>query len=637
MRALSRLFGALLLLPALAAPALAAEAITDFQSQTVLQTDGSVDVTETIAVEAEGNQIRHGIFRNVFTVLRNADGSKFYTDFKVRSVTQDGHPEPFTVEGIPNGEQIRIGSADSYVETGPHTYVIHYSMSRQARFFPDHDELFWNITGNFWDFPILKASATITLPQGADISRMVAYTGPVGSTAQDATAQKTAPNVATFTANNELRPGDGLTIAVAFQKGIVAPPSGGTAGANWISDHREQVAPILLLLIVAAYNFWAWTRVGRDPKEGTIIPLFHPPEGVSPAETQWIHRMGFEGSGWNALTANLFDLGVKKLVTIDNRGGTLHVQGTGAKPDAPLPPDEQELYDYFGGNASRAVDKSTGVALNSRRVSMLGAITRPNRGKFFNGNGGYIFGGVALTIIAMLLMVWLDVLDPGWLIAAIVVGVVIAVVVGMIRGTVKGNSIFGIGFGIVWVALFAGNGLVALGHAASGSFPINPPALASISMALVTAFFGLIMRAPTAAGRAVMDKIDGFLMYLNTAEKNRLNLTGEPPLTIQRFEAILPFAIALGVEKPWSDKFNAALAAGQVPDATGAYHAPLWYSGGNFSDARSFSSNIAAATSAMSAAMASSVPSQSSSSGFSGGGGGGGSGGGGGGGGGGGW
>ena len=88
MRALSRLFGALLLLPALAAPALAAEAITDFQSQTVLQTDGSVDVTETIAVEAEGNQIRHGIFRNVFTVLRNADGSKFYTDFKVRSVTQ---------------------------------------------------------------------------------------------------------------------------------------------------------------------------------------------------------------------------------------------------------------------------------------------------------------------------------------------------------------------------------------------------------------------------------------------------------------------------------------------------------------------------------------------------------------------
>jgi uncharacterized membrane protein len=96
----------------------------------------------------------------------------------------------------------------------------------------------------------------------------------------------------------------------------------------------------------------------------------------------------------------------------------------------------------------------------------------------------------------------------------------------------------------------------------------------------------------------------------------------------------LPLAIALGVEKLWTDKFNAALAAGMVPDATGAYFGPAWYTGGNFSDSRSLSNNIAAISSGMAAAMASAVPAQSSSSGF---GGGGSSGGGGGGGGGGGW
>ena len=126
-------------------------------------------------------------------------------------------------------------------------------------------------------------------------------------------------------------------------------------------------------------------------------------------------------------------------------------------------------------------------------------------------------------------------------------------------------------------------------------------------------------------------------MYLNTAEKHRLNLAGEPPLTVSRFEAILPFAIALGVERPWTDKFNAALAAGQVAGTTAGLYSPLWYSGGNF-DSRTLSSSMTAIATGMSAAMASAVPQSSSSSGFSGGGGGGGSsGGGGGGGGGGGW
>jgi uncharacterized membrane protein len=136
-----------------------------------------------------------------------------------------------------------------------------------------------------------------------------------------------------------------------------------------------------------------------------------------------------------------------------------------------------------------------------------------------------------------------------------------------------------------------------------------------------------------------MDQLDGFKMYLETAEKNRLNMTGEPPMTIERFERILPFAIALGVEKPWSEHFEGELARNAVADARGDYQ-PTWYSGRSWSSSSGgFSKTVSTVATGMSAAMIAAQPVSSSSSGFSSGGGGGGgsSGGGGGGGGGGGW
>jgi uncharacterized membrane protein len=111
----------------------------------------------------------------------------------------------------------------------------------------------------------------------------------------------------------------------------------------------------------------------------------------------------------------------------------------------------------------------------------------------------------------------------------------------------------------------------------------------------------------------------------------------EPPMTVERFEKILPYAIALGVEKPWSEHFESELARNAVSDVSSTGYNPYWYSGGSrgFSPG-SISNTVSAATTGMAAAMIAAQPVQASSSGSSGGGGGF-SGGGGGGGGGGGW
>ena len=627
---LVRLTATVLALLCLALPAAAREEISSFESNTVLRVDGSVDVTEQIDVNAEGDQIRHGIYRDVFVVLTNPDGSKLRSSLGVVGVTLDGQPAAYSTEGITNSVRIKIGDADTVIDPGAHRYVIHYTMTRMARFFADHDELYWNATGNYWNFPIVRAAVTVTLPAGATISQVKAYTGRPGSLEQAATASTSGDNLAVFRSTRELAPGEGMSVVVGFPTGIVKPSA---STGDWLSDHRDTLVPAFGALLVLVYNFLAWNAVGRDPKKGTIIPLFHPPESASPALAHWVHQMGWKQNGWTAFTASIFDLGVKGLVTVDNADKKLTVTTTGQQPATPLPAEEQTLYDYFDSQGKLTVDKSNGPALDKKRAAMIAAVAPPNKGKYFNTNFGYVLLGIALAAIVLWIMTWLDVLDAGWLLAAVVIGGVLGVLTLVFRNG-GGGSPIGLIFGLIIAVIFGANAIGAIGKIAFAHIETNTPAIAAGSIVLITVVFALLMRAPTVAGRKLMDQIDGFIMYLNTAEKNRLNLVGEPPMTVKRFEAVLPFAIALGVEKPWSDKFNAALAANAVSDAQGGVYMPLWYSGTNFSS-NNFSSNIAAISTGMSAAMMAAQPAQSSSSGFSSGGGG--SGGGGGGGGGGGW
>ncbi|MDB5562309.1 MAG: putative rane protein precursor [Hyphomicrobiales bacterium] len=631
MRFLPRFLAGLLVLLALAVPAAAEEQIRAFSSNVVVGTDSSVDVTETIDVNAEGYKIKHGIFRDIPLVLLNPDNSKLHSNLNVISVTRDGQPEPYTTEGITNGVRIKIGDGDVNLDYRTYRYIIRYTMTRMARRFPDHDELFWNATGNYWDFPILSAVSTVTLPDGAVISQLKAYTGRFGSLEQAATVQKTSERSALFRATRTLGPGEGMTVAVAFQPGILAEPSTYQKALYWLSDRREILVPGLAIFLVLLYNLFAWDAVGRDPKKGTIIPLFHPPEGFSPAQLHHIHNLGWKQSGWTAFTASIFDLGVKGLVTIDNEAKKLKVTITGRKPESPLPGDEQRLFSYFNANASVTVDKSTGPDLEKQRKQLVSGIEGDSGGVYFNTNLGYVAVGALLAIACLGGMVWLGVLELVWLIGAIVGGAVLGFI-GAFFGKFSTGSFFGRVFTVIWIAAVAINVLGSLSGLLVNP-QINTAALSSVSIVVITVIFAILMRAPTVAGRKLMDQIDGFIMYLNTAEKNRLNLVGEPPMTIKRFEAILPFAIALGVEKPWSRKFEDALARNAVADARGGVYAPYWYSGRDFSS-NNFSNSIAAVSSGMSAAMIAAQPAQSSSSGFSGGGG---SGGGGGGGGGGGW
>ena len=338
MTALRRCALALGLLLLAAEPAAAVERIIQFISDVAVQRNGDLIVVETIRVEAEGNVIRRGIFREFPTTYRRQDGTRVVVGFRVESVTRNGTTENYSLESLSNGIRVRIGSGDRLIPRGQHTYVIRYVTTRQIGFFGDYDELYWNVTGTGWAFRIDMAEARITLPEKVSFRQTAVYTGPQDARGKDATVVSQEPGRIVFRTTRSLPPHNGLTVAAAWEKGVIEPPTAAKLASYWLSDNRALVVAVVGLAFLLLYYAFAWLRVGRDPPVGTIIPMFGPPDGMSPAATRYVDRMSFDNG---CFTAAIINLGVKGRLRIVEEDGKSTLQKRGGT--AAVAPEEETL------------------------------------------------------------------------------------------------------------------------------------------------------------------------------------------------------------------------------------------------------------------------------------------------------
>ncbi|MGD1887034.1 MAG: DUF2207 domain-containing protein [Cohaesibacteraceae bacterium] len=319
---------AVLALAWLAAPASAQEEILSFETLVEVETNGDFLVTERIQVRAEGFDIRRGIFRDFPTVRRLPSGLVDRTTFEVISVRRDGRDEPHHQEPIEGGTRLYIGSADVWIAPDVYTYEITYRSRHQMGFFEDFDEVYWNTTGNFWSFPILRAVATIQLPPGAEVRETASFTGRFGSTKNQARSSQIGPSTIRFETTSALNPREGLTVAVSFQKGLVAEPSSGTLQFKALRDNAGIAAVLIGGVLVFVYMVTSWWRVGRDPKRGVIFPRFEPPRDMSPAAMSWVYYRGHKGgSAGKSFMAALVSLGSKGKLRIAEVDKTITSRG----------------------------------------------------------------------------------------------------------------------------------------------------------------------------------------------------------------------------------------------------------------------------------------------------------------------
>ncbi len=615
-------------------PLCASERITNFDSRITIDKSGQLTVIETISVIAKGQQIKRGIYRDFPTKYKTKSGRHMQVGFTLLSVQRNERSEPHHTKQLNNGIRIYIGDKNTFIDHGPHTYTITYQTDRQIGFFSDYDELYWNVTGNGWEFPIDTARATIILPPGAYMLQQSIYTGPEGSTQSNGEITDQYDNESSFQTTVPLAPKEGFTVAISWPKGIVKEPDMKEKAAFFFRDNMSTSVGGIGLVILFFYYAIAWAGVGKDPKTGTIIPRFEPPEGFTPAASRFIMHMGFDNK---AFTAAIVNLAVKNHLTIEDNDSTFTLKRTSGKERKPLSKGEKKLKSKLFTSSDTLKLKQTNHSRISKAISALKKTIQADfEGMHFKRNRIYLLPGVIITLLILLaiiftareketagfMTIWLSLWSGGcyalFLMAYHAWKVALSGGSGLAD---KGGALF---MTLFSMPFFAGEafGMYALTTATS-----FPTVLVLISVLASNFLFYHLLKAPTIMGREVMDKLEGLKLYLTVAEKERLNMLNPPEKTPELYERFLPWALALDVEQEWSEQFSKIIEKASRDEG----YSPIWYH-----SQRPFSSSSLA--SSLGSSLSSSISSSSRAPGSSSGSGGGGSsGGGGGGGGGGGW
>ena len=541
--------------------------IERFEAGIEVSPDGSIAVDETIVPRFTGSW--NGIFRTIPVQYRTPQGLNYTLRLDIERVT-DGAGQPLKYESSRERHYRKLKIWVPGAVDATRTVKLRYRVSNGLRFFDEHDELYWNVTGDEWEVPIEAASARVRLPAGVSGLRATAFRGAYGSTEQSDVSIE--PDGVYVQTSDGLGMREGLTLVVGWNPGVVHRPTAVEKGAQVVYANLPLAIPPLVFLGMLRL----WRKRGRDPELAPITTLYEPPAQMTPAELGTL----IDGKpDMRDITASIVDLAVR---------GYMHIAET----------DNDRFFGLFSSKDytfTLKKERNTWSELKPHERDLLEAM--------FAGSGTVSLSDLKNKFYKHL---------PG--LREELYGRLVhdgfysgrpdrVRIVYIVGGVVAGVAI---GFLSSWIMIAAGMQPIA-------------GIVAGIASAAVIVAFGWFMPSRTARGTRELEKVLGFREFLSRVEGDRLERVVKTP---DMFERYLPFAMALGVEDNWAKAFD------------GIYtQPPSWYSGpagmGTFRPS-SFTNNLAVMSTAAATTM-SSAPRSSGGSGFSGGSSGGGFGGGGGG------
>jgi uncharacterized membrane protein len=491
--------------------------IQHFDDEVVVSEDGTIDVTETIEARFSGENW-HGLYRMIPTEYTNDAGLNYsllidhitVTDSDGRSLKYDQ-----SREGRYTKFKIYISNADD----STHTIILHYRVLDAIRFFEDHDELYWSVTGNDWEVPIEFASAHIALPAGVTGLHAVAYTGATGSRAQDAVVE-VHDNFVEIHTTRPLSFHQGLTAVVGFDKNFVHELSGAAKFMQFLRSNTPLLIPIGVFFVM----FWLWWTRGRGPEHQAIAVQYEPPDKLTPGECGTLVD---NEAAMRDITATLVDLAVKGYLTIEQRDEShllglshskeyiFHLKKSPAEWGGARAHEQQMLAALFGNGAITDVKLSD---LQNHFYTQVPGI-RDSIFEALMTDNYYLHRP--------------DTVRQGYIGAGLAIGFL----------TVAGNVVLARATGI-----------------ASATWVI-----AGIATGLVICGFGYFMSARTVTGQRALEKVLGFEDFLGRTQKDQIDRLQTTP---ELFEKYLPYAMALHVEKKWVQVFSGI-----------TMQPPSWYQG----------------------------------------------------------
>src|SRR5919198_1800728 len=494
-----------ILLGALAATSLHAQrsySIDRFDGQIRVNRDASIDVTETITASFVGSY--NGLYRTIPIEYRTNSGLNWTLGVALQSARDDAGNNLRT-ETSRHGHSIKYKIWIPGAANASRTIVLRYHATNGLRFFEEHDELYWNVTGDEWDVPISAATAEIDLPANTSGVRAIAFNGVYGSTARDAQVAVDG-DVVRLAMPQGLGYHEGLTAVVGWNKGIVTAPSAASRAIATLRSNWPLIIPIPVFL----FAFLSWRRRGRDPRERPVSVQYEPPKDMTPAEAGTLLD---NSADMRDITATLVDLAVRGYIRIEehenpklfglfDRGTTYSLRRLRDADD--LTSHEREV---FTGIFS---ERGDAVSLDDLKNEFYKRLS-PIRDAVFDRltNSGYYQNRP-------------DKVRQHWTGG----GVALALLVG-VGGTYLSK-----------LTLLT---------------PV-PFVIAAAASAIIVLVFAQIMPARTQAGARALEQVLGFEEFLRRVESEHLKrvIIGRPEL----FDKYLPYAMAFGVAQQFARAFE---------------------------------------------------------------------------------
>jgi len=534
--------------------------IEKFSAEIFVQPDSTLDVNETIEANFIGTW--HGMYRTIPVEYVTPQGFNYSLFVKLESAT-DAAGQPLKVESSRERHSLKwkiyLDDATDVVRT----IHLHYQVRNGLKFFEDHDELYWNVTGDEWDVPIGDATAQIFLPPGVTGVRSTEFTGSHGSRAQNADI-KASENTVEVSMLGPLAFHEGLTVVIGWDKGFVTEPGISDLINQFLASNWPLFIPVPVFLLM----FWLWYTRGRGPRAGPVAVQYTPPDGISPAEAGTLVD---ERAAMRDITATIVDLAVRGYIVIQEIEksqmlGLLHNK------------------DYVF-HLKKAPGEWAG--LKAHELVLLAGI-------FSNG----LQADVKLSSLQNEFYRHLPVIRNGIFDEL------------MERGYFQHRPDY-VRLGFITGGVVTGVLLFLIGNALSinRGMALAPFIVAAIFSAGIIAGFGWFMPARTADGAKALAGVLGFEDFLSHVEADHMDRISQTPETFEKF---LPFAMALGVEKKWVGAFQNIYS-----------QPPSWYQGGYSNGgfhSLVFIASLDNMTAQASSVMVSAPRSSSGSSGFGGGG-----------------
>src|SRR5262249_55864756 len=207
------------------------------------------------------------------------NGTNYSLFIKVNKVT-DESGDPLKYEKSSNGPYLKLKIYVPGAVNATRTVMIDYSVANATKFFEDHDEFYWNVTGNDWPAPIDYASATVYFPsQTSGNLKAQAFSGVYGSS--DPARASLEGSTASFETNQPLPMHGGLSVDVYIPKGLLHETAPLTKAARFARSNPILTLPLWALAVM----FGLWWFKGRDPDPGmSVAPMYQPPANMGPAE-----------------------------------------------------------------------------------------------------------------------------------------------------------------------------------------------------------------------------------------------------------------------------------------------------------------------------------------------------------------